>query len=240
MSAQNIRSVEPRSILRSFGKILNSRKTINQDDNSGRIKPVETIDVFISHVWSSSPLSRYLGILWYFNGQLVVITGLVLVICVNIVTMASVDGRSWVKMETLTYLTIGSIFAISFTVLFFFLMTSIHWLNRLVRKPAACFLDRCCIDQTDEETKLKGVHLIPHILANTKCLLVLLTDTYFERLWCCYEIAVFKSGLSILKDIVIIPIRVVLVTIVIIVVDLLGAILFRSSLRTTLSKKTSI
>jgi len=53
------------------------------------------------------------------------------------------------------------------------------------------FLDKLCIHQTDIVKKLKGINAIGAYLIRTKGLTILWDPTYFTRLWCVFEVAVF-------------------------------------------------
>ncbi|CAE7522658.1 unnamed protein product, partial [Symbiodinium sp. CCMP2456] len=53
------------------------------------------------------------------------------------------------------------------------------------------WLDRLCIDQTDVSRKLRGILELPTIVANSEQMLVLLGETYFDRLWCSFELSIF-------------------------------------------------
>eukprot|EP00435_Cladocopium_sp_Y103_P060833 s406_g22.t1 len=54
-----------------------------------------------------------------------------------------------------------------------------------------CFwFDRICVDQQHANLKHQTIQAIPGFVAQSKKMLVLWDDTYFERLWCNYELAV--------------------------------------------------
>lgn len=50
-----------------------------------------------------------------------------------------------------------------------------------------------CIDQLDVRRKVKGIDQIGGFLANSERMLVLWSPHFFERLWCCFEVAVFLT-----------------------------------------------
>ena len=50
-----------------------------------------------------------------------------------------------------------------------------------------CFwFDRICVDQKNASLKLQTIQAIPGFVAQSKKMLVLWDDTYFERLWCSF------------------------------------------------------
>uniref|UniRef100_A0A7S1E1T8 TIR domain-containing protein n=2 Tax=Hemiselmis andersenii TaxID=464988 RepID=A0A7S1E1T8_HEMAN len=53
------------------------------------------------------------------------------------------------------------------------------------------WLDKSCIDQTSDKTKQAGIARLKDYLAKCDTMVVLLGKTYFNRLWCTYELACF-------------------------------------------------
>lgn len=52
------------------------------------------------------------------------------------------------------------------------------------------WLDRVCVDQDEQDLKLQILQALPGFVAQSTQVLVLWDATYFERLWCNYELAV--------------------------------------------------
>jgi hypothetical protein len=100
---------------------------------------------------------------------------------ISIIITCLIDGRSWVRFESISVLTPQTVFAcISVILLSIFLMT-IHQLLRGLScfiRSKNYFLDRCCIEQINEEEKLKELRLIPNILSKSDQLVVLLNNNY--------------------------------------------------------------
>ena len=57
-----------------------------------------------------------------------------------------------------------------------------------------CFLDKCCIHQTDLKLKLQGIARLDEFIFHSSEMLVLYDSDYFERLWCTCEIAAYIHG----------------------------------------------
>jgi hypothetical protein len=55
----------------------------------------------------------------------------------------------------------------------------------------SCFLDKCCIHQTDEVKKAVGIKQLGAFLRYSERMVVLWQPNYFTRLWCVYELAAF-------------------------------------------------
>ena len=53
------------------------------------------------------------------------------------------------------------------------------------------WLDRLCVHQTDESRKAAQIAALPIFVARSSHMLILLDDTYCERLWCNLELATF-------------------------------------------------
>ena len=55
------------------------------------------------------------------------------------------------------------------------------------------FVDVCCIHQTNRVLKTEGIRHIAGFVAMSSKLLVLWDEHYFTRLWCVYELAMFRA-----------------------------------------------
>lgn len=212
---------------------------------------VETdqLDVFFSHVWSSPPFLKHVGVLWYLNGVKAAIAA---TICVLIVafSLSLVDSRWWVRLEQNSGLTAQSLISIFGTLLLFtFILTFDVMVPMFIQSlfiPKArrvCFIDRCCINQENPEAKSRGIREIPSFLDMSRTLVILLSETYFDRLWCCYELAVFRSYVTLPssnkstpRSVVLVPLKFVGITYLMTVFDMLSSVLFRSNFRSLLSK----
>jgi hypothetical protein len=67
-------------------------------------------------------------------------------------------------------------------------------LGHHVRPPVTMFLDKVCIHQTDAQKKAEGIQAIDQFLVRSKKMLICYNDDYFERLWCCFELAARASS----------------------------------------------
>ena len=231
------RGIRVSEVIAGWGRVLNVNAEVDPHKLLLMSQPSERLDFFFSHVWSSNPRSRYLGIVWYLSSRSAGILTICLVAMACGILAEFVDGRLWVKFEASTILTAQSIMALSGTaVMLILLLTEALVSEMIARGRRVCFLDRCCIDQVDADEKLKGIRQIPLTLAHTRQLVVLLSDSYFTRLWCCYELAVFRSGMRPGNRIDIIPLRVVSLTVLMLLFDLVSVVLFRSGIRSSMSQ----
>ena len=53
------------------------------------------------------------------------------------------------------------------------------------------WLDKCCVLQDTDETKASGVKSFKRFLGKCDCMIAFVSDSYFKRLWCVYELATF-------------------------------------------------
>lgn len=53
------------------------------------------------------------------------------------------------------------------------------------------YLDKCCVSQRDDETKAAGVAGFGRFLGQCEGMIAFVSETYFTRLWCVYELATF-------------------------------------------------
>jgi hypothetical protein len=74
--------------------------------------------------------------------------------------------------------------------LVFFLV--LGWGQAIPVCESLCFLDKCCIHQTDSIKKAAGIKQLGAFLRNSEYLLVLWQPEYLTRLWCIYELAAFS------------------------------------------------
>eukprot|EP00929_Paragymnodinium_shiwhaense_P045866 TRINITY_DN23390_c0_g1_i2.p1 TRINITY_DN23390_c0_g1~~TRINITY_DN23390_c0_g1_i2.p1 ORF type:complete len:606 (+),score=70.87 TRINITY_DN23390_c0_g1_i2:129-1946(+) len=202
-----LRSVDVRAILGNFGKIFTTpgaksgpfQKTKSRDfsddhDAADRsfyaARQSSVVDVFISHVWTARRVEKYLAVLYYINVAKAVkcavatwLLSLLLLLHQQNWQITTFGGKEWGLPLTvrLVFIPISVFYFV-----FFFGHTVPSGFER-----RSFWLDKLCIHQTRSELKLHGVAALPEFVASAKRLLLLWSDTYFERLWCNCEIATF-------------------------------------------------
>merc|ERR1719221_19191 len=75
--------------------------------------------------------------------------------------------------------------------LFLCVLTNWHWVAKWCDLGPMIFFDKVCIHQTDPDLKEAGIKSIGGILQNSKEVLLAWDSSYFERLWCTYELSAF-------------------------------------------------
>lgn len=226
------RSIKPSTLLSGLGNVF--RDPSPQVVASYRMQstPSNSVDVFLSHVWASNATLRYSGLLWYRNAITASCLSILTVLLVSAILAESYDGRAWVRFESRTLLTTHSILSLFGTALLIILLFSIHFILKLLRfREPNFFMDRCCIEQMDHELKMSEIRQIPQIIEKSRSMLILLSENYFKRLWCCYEIAIYV-GLQRERQPIFLHLRLVAITLLILLSDLIYIVLIRSNLRT--------
>ena len=84
--------------------------------------------------------------------------------------------------------------------------TFIAALLRLALCRRTYFVDGSCINQVDPEKKLLGIRSIGGFLSLSSQFIVLWDEQYFTRLWCVYELAVFRA-LNPRRPVLFLPMR---------------------------------
>ncbi|CAE7653746.1 unnamed protein product, partial [Symbiodinium pilosum] len=84
--------------------------------------------------------------------------------------------------------------AVDFPMVVFFMFFFFgHRLTLGVWSPSL-WLDKLCICQSDEDGKAEAISALPEFVRRSSRMLILWDETYFERLWCNLEIAIFVKS----------------------------------------------
>eukprot|EP00928_Gymnodinium_smaydae_P087855 TRINITY_DN72045_c0_g1_i1.p1 TRINITY_DN72045_c0_g1~~TRINITY_DN72045_c0_g1_i1.p1 ORF type:complete len:561 (+),score=55.79 TRINITY_DN72045_c0_g1_i1:178-1860(+) len=183
------------------------------DDEFAKSFPVSELDYFLSHSWHADWRTKYVSLLFYFNSKAAIVASIsTSAICFlfRFWLRASVP-KSVLKARidhTRCHLPnpkdIGHIhFSESEDVLPCCLLVGsssyclalLFWHRCGWSRNTTIFLDKLCIHQHDIELKMRGIRSIGAILARSSSFLVAWDPTYFSRLWCLYELSVFKYAM---------------------------------------------
>eukprot|EP00401_Gymnodinium_catenatum_P041137 CAMPEP_0117560138 /NCGR_PEP_ID=MMETSP0784-20121206/53721_1 /TAXON_ID=39447 /ORGANISM="" /LENGTH=415 /DNA_ID=CAMNT_0005357537 /DNA_START=65 /DNA_END=1309 /DNA_ORIENTATION=- len=146
---------------------------------------VEEVGAFISHAWSAPRWLKALALLYYMNIELAVVAS-ILAWAATMAGMVVLNGPLGMGgHHGLLKIFVGIpllVFAVFFVC------------GHRLRVPVeTVWLDKLCIHQTRPDKKVAGVTALPEVVANSERLLVLWSDTYYERLWCNAELATFAT-----------------------------------------------
>jgi len=193
-----IRAIPLHRTLRRFGQLWRTSPVDLDDDRRNGLWtkscPAERFDVFLSHTWQSSWRWKYLSLLLRSGSPAVLVAwtcaaGLAFALSMfdvlelpfeyephHVVVQASCPLGFWVMLLG-NAAVIVAVFASPYLP---------------CRKQCACFLDAVSINQADSELQERGVYGIGGFLKVSDELLVMWSPLYLTRLWCVYEIAMFR------------------------------------------------
>lgn len=149
---------------------------------------VSHVDVFISHSWSCPPLMKWLAVCHYLNLDLAMaLSGFVCILSATILVLsagsidavAAVQPRHWLFIVLLCCP----------TVVFLIAYVCGHWHYR-----KTFWVDQVCVDQRNPLVKSQTLQALPAFIAQSAQMLVIWDESYFTRLWCNYELAVFLKA----------------------------------------------
>mmetsp|Transcript_1074 Transcript_1074/g.2340 ORF Transcript_1074/g.2340 Transcript_1074/m.2340 type:complete len:564 (+) Transcript_1074:109-1800(+) len=189
-----LRAVPLRSILSRFGHVLvgsnGSEKTFQKS------KPSQRISMFLSHSWSTPGYSKALGLMYVGNVRRACFISWAVAIGLFI-SIATTDVGETLRgpgdlyfAGTDTIRKAPTIIAGIFPNLLFLIILVFG--QNLPLGETSCFLDKCCIHQTDVVKKREGVKLLSRFLQISDKLMILYHPDYMTRLWCVYELAAFR------------------------------------------------
>jgi len=156
----------------------------SQSSLSQRPLPVATsVDVFISHSWSCPAWMKILAICHHMNFDFAIIlsslAGMmsVLALVLHAGSLHTVSQMDW---NLLSFCLLGCPM-VAFLVAYLF--------GHLCSSQTFWF-DRLCVDQGHAMLRAQTLRAVPAFIAKSRQILILWDGTFFDRLWCIYELAV--------------------------------------------------
>jgi hypothetical protein len=160
-------------------------------------RPVATIDIFLSHTWLTPAWLKLAGLAFYLNTHRAAAAAILLHVVMHALDFAGVysfplptfpgTSRMFDGSDVVPFPRFQMQVALGMVVFFVVL-----WYGQeLPLGRVSCFLDKCCIHQTDEGKKKAGIQQLGAFLRYSKRMVVLWEPKYFTRLWCVYELAAF-------------------------------------------------
>ncbi|CAE8678129.1 unnamed protein product [Polarella glacialis] len=191
-------------VLHHFGRELRRNGT-----KSGcRGTQAERIGTFISHDWGSRGSLKFMSLLLIFN------SGAAAVIAVSVsVTVALMQAYDVMPSKSskrlvggMVYITRSGEASLCGLVAYLFILCFWQRILSLCGRSASVFLDKLCINQENEEQKERAILGLAGFLDISDRLIILWSPSYFDRLWCAYELASWLR-LSRMKDTTLMPIH---------------------------------
>jgi len=171
---------------------------------------VEHIDAFISHSWASSGRSKWLALSLEETGAVPMAAAMVITLAMTYIQQTcGLPGDIWATWAPDRVDGDEPSSRVAFSPLVFLsglVWTFIAALLRLALCRRTYFVDGSCINQVDPEKKLLGIRSIGGFLSLSSQFIVLWDEQYFTRLWCVYELAVFRA-LNPRRPVLFLPMR---------------------------------
>jgi len=148
-------------------------------------------DYFISHNWSVKRWKKFMALCMLWNCKRALISACIMqALCFSLVALDVLPLiRSSVNGHEISIWCIGTCVA-TFVLVFLFMSDVLQ----MVGVPGyRLFLDKVCVDQSDEDRKRQGIGAITAFLYHSDGLVVLFSEMYLTRLWTVYELTTFLA-----------------------------------------------
>ena len=162
-----------------------------------RSRPVTGIDIFLSHTWLTSGLSKFLSLLLQSCWPIALLTWLLATLLLVFLSQSlPLPGRYLHGVPAVGYPVGPWITMISLPASVFGFLLAIYWPEgkSCWSSSPMCFLDAVSINQADEHMMQRGVYGLGGFLKASKELRILWSPLYFERLWCIFELAAYRTA----------------------------------------------
>jgi hypothetical protein len=159
-------------------------------------KPVMCMRYFVSHSWETPAWMKMVCLMYEMNASRAVIAA--------VATQIVIEGLQFAGLWDFYILPPVSIYMVDgqrirvrsldahWTLSCLVFLLVLRWGQAIPVRESFCFLDKCCINQTDSVKKAAGIKQLGAFLRNSEYLLVLWQPEYLTRLWCIYELAAFS------------------------------------------------
>ena len=137
-------------------------------------RTVSEVDLFISHSWSCSSTFKYLAIC-HLNFDMAALSSLVIAISAVIVLVVRAGSLEGIAQEGAPFLSM-----VLFQCLMVVFLLAYFAGHRLCSRTL--WFDRLCVNQGDIPTKAMTLQAIPAFIAQSKQMLVVWDETFFEQL----------------------------------------------------------
>ncbi|CAE8589863.1 unnamed protein product, partial [Polarella glacialis] len=203
-----VRAVTLQRILSRFGKYWRSSK--GSDHTFEMSHPASKINFFLSHSWMTNWKLKVLALVYYFNVKSAVLSAILVHVAYVTVHGLLIEGEymvadSYMFREDKAIRVVMSFRFMAGCFTFLVALLLAHY-SPFVK--ASCFLDKMCIEQTNQEKKDQGVKQLGAAIRYSEHLMVLWQPEYLTRVWCVFELAAFAFMHSHRADaLVILPLK---------------------------------
>eukprot|EP00438_Fugacium_kawagutii_P023953 Skav232715 [mRNA] locus=scaffold4051:2239:3864:+ [translate_table: standard] len=160
---------------------------------------VSSVDFFISHSWHCSSLSKRLAFCHFLNlGMAIATSGLACLLGALTLVVRAGGSFTGVAQEP-AYLQQCLLLYLPMLVFLGAYLFGHYFDSR------SFWLDQLCVSQTNAEMKSRTLQAIPAFVAKSTQMMALWDTTYFQRLWCNYELALHAKSSANTQAICVIP-----------------------------------
>lgn len=217
VDASILRGVDLAFVLGGFGRAFHNAKSGGlqaKEDDYLQSRETHELDDFISHEWRCRRISKAVTLCFVYNSPASFIAGLVTTILMCYLQLSHVEvlpmlrEMEWDMSGEVVVAPVAcwcSLTSPAVAVFFLLYWQRLRCLLCLGLRRKLVFVDKYCIDQSDDERKTLGVYGLAGFLKHSKRLLVVWSPRYFTRLWCTYEIASWLHLGKPLSAILVVP-----------------------------------
>ncbi|CAE7867464.1 hypothetical protein AK812_SmicGene34651 [Symbiodinium microadriaticum] len=168
--------------------LCHSTEPSTQQEFYDSLQNVEAVDMFISHSWSDPAWMKFLSLCQFLNFNKAILSAFSMSLGSALILLMHAGSVSELH-NSFAGTGLLSWFLCYLPVAVFFL---VYFLGHTLSRRTFWF-DRICVHQENLDLKAKTIDALPHFVANSREMLILLDETYLERLWCNLEVAVFST-----------------------------------------------
>eukprot|EP00440_Ansanella_granifera_P006451 gb/GFBE01006996.1/.p1 GENE.gb/GFBE01006996.1/~~gb/GFBE01006996.1/.p1 ORF type:complete len:567 (+),score=82.49 gb/GFBE01006996.1/:1-1701(+) len=181
-----------------------SNPASDQQDLHHLSRPCAKLSSFLSHSWHAPARAKAMALSTYYNGTVASWFGILFVLLAASLQYVGFLP-AWVRVPNICgntyapggpeYVEHGLWCILAYMVGYWMAFLNLWRCLDKVRGAQAprMFLDKVCIHQTDPVLKRQGIDSIGSVLMSSQEMHLAWDSTYFERLWCVFEVAVFLS-----------------------------------------------
>lgn len=161
-------------------------------------KPVEKLDIFISHTWWTPGWQKAAALYLQTAWPTLLVSWLLAISVAFVLSVTRILPMPFIYEANLVGFTALCPFGcwILCFGIFLPLLLSAVLLHLNCHRSPLCFVDVACIHQEDSHLMRRGVQGIGGFLAASRELRVLWSPPYLSRLWCVFELAAFSKANS--------------------------------------------
>eukprot|EP00928_Gymnodinium_smaydae_P063183 TRINITY_DN4684_c0_g1_i1.p1 TRINITY_DN4684_c0_g1~~TRINITY_DN4684_c0_g1_i1.p1 ORF type:complete len:580 (+),score=39.59 TRINITY_DN4684_c0_g1_i1:78-1817(+) len=205
-----LRAVTPRTILWSGGHWIRSGpigggeipSPAEANEMYAKSFRVERLTHFLSHSWHAPAWTKVAALFAYYNAGPAVLAGLCVGHLFALLRVLEIVP-AWVIVEDRLYSMVSSDAQLhipwscwglmGYTIGYAIVLRFGQMIQPVEVMERSIFFDKLCIHQTDTYLKMRGIQSLGAYLLRSKDMLIMWDQTYFERVWCVFEIAVFLA-----------------------------------------------